>query len=190
MPLTIIISGPAGSGKSTLAKRLAKRYKLKLCIGSEFFKEIIKRQGLKIRKNFWDTEDGMKFLRLRYEDHSIDKEVDKLLLKIAKKGKVVITSWTLPYLGAPGIKVFLTANLEERAIRIAKRDGIEFGKALEIVERRDEENFKLYKEIYGFEFGKNLSIFDIVIDTTDKEVKEVEKEVVKYIESARKNNFL
>jgi cytidylate kinase len=185
MPLTIIISGPAGSGKTTLAKRLAKRYRLKLYIGSDFFKEIVKKYGFKLRKKFWDTEEGMKFLRFRSEHHSIDKEVDELLLQIAKEGNVVITSWTLPYLGAPGIKIFITADPEERAVRIARRDRIEFKEALEIVKRRDEENLKLYKKVYGFNFGEDLTVFDIVLDTTDMEIKDVERKVVKRIESLK-----
>lgn len=182
MPLTIIISGPAGSGKNALARKLAKRYRLKLYTGSDFFKEVIKRYGFKFHKNFWDTEEGIKFLKTRGENTSIDREIDKRLLEIAEKGNAVITSWTLPYLGATGIKIFLTASVEERAIRIARRDDISFEKALEIVKIRDEENLRVYKKIYGFEFGKHLNVFDIVLDTTDMEIKDVEKEVIKRIQ--------
>jgi len=37
--------------------------------------------------------------------------------------------------------------------------------ALEIVQKRYQENKKIYKALYGFEFGEDLSLFDKVIET-------------------------
>ena len=48
---------------------------------------------------------------------------------------------------------------------MAKRDGISLKEALMIVKLRDEENKKIYGKIYGAEIGKELSVFDFVLNT-------------------------
>ena len=45
------------------------------------------------------------------------------------------------------------------------RDKITIGEALDIVKMRDRENKKIYKKIYGSEFGENLEVFDFMINT-------------------------
>ena len=37
--------------------------------------------------------------------------------------------------------------------------------ALDLVQKRYQENKKIYKVLYGFEFGEDLSVFDKVIET-------------------------
>ena len=182
MALRLVISGLAASGKTTIAKRLARRYKLKMYAGSDFLKNFAKRLGLKPSKNWWDTEEGMQFLERRKANPAIDRYVDAMLVNKLKKGNVVITSWTLPYLNIDAIKVFLHASKEERARRLAKRDKISVGEALKTVEKRDRENNELYKIIYGFELGKDLNVYDLVVDTTKKTAEDVEGEIIEFIE--------
>jgi cytidylate kinase len=45
------------------------------------------------------------------------------------------------------------------------RDKITIVEALDIVKMRDRENKKIYKKIYGSEFGENLEVFDFMINT-------------------------
>src|SRR3972149_7580478 len=163
--LTIIISGMPGTGKTTLANGLAKKFGLKTFTGSDVFKDIARKQGYNPDMvGWWETKEGMEFLAKRNTNPEFDKKVDKETMKIAKEGGVVITSWTLPYLNAPGIKIFITASQEERAKRLVKRDRISYDEALEMIKQRDDGNRKLYKELYGFELGKDLQVFDIVIN--------------------------
>lgn len=181
--LTIIISGTPGSGKTTLANDLAKRYGLKTFTGSDVFKDMAREQGYDPDKvGWWESKEGFEFLAKRHENPEFDKQVDKVVMEVAKKGGVVITSWTLPYLGAPGIKIFLNASQEERAHRIAGRDGIGYDDALGHVKRRDRENARLYKKMYGFTLGKDLDVFDIIVDTNGMSPEQVEKRVVEEIE--------
>jgi cytidylate kinase len=54
--------------------------------------------------------------------------------------------------------------------------------ALEIVQKRYQENKKIYKELYGFEFGEDLSVFDKIIETDGlnaSEVLDIAKTVVR-----------
>jgi cytidylate kinase len=54
--------------------------------------------------------------------------------------------------------------------------------ALEIVQKRYQENKKIYKALYGFEFGEDLSLFDKVIETDGlnaSQVLDIAKTVVR-----------
>ena len=53
------------------------------------------------------------------------------------------------------------------------RDNLSKDAALEIVQKRYQENKKIYKALYGFEFGEDLSVFDKVIETDDLNASQV-----------------
>lgn len=187
--LTLIISGMASSGKSTLAKNLAKKYGLKHYAGSDFLKELAIKKGYKPGgKGWWDTTEGMKFLTERQANPNFDKEVDGIMLQKAREGGVALTSWILPYLkDCPGIKIFVAVSQKVRAERMVKRDRIPYEKALEAVKERDEENKKLYLAHYGVDITKDLTPFDLVIDTDKLTAEQTFKEVAGFIEKKIKS---
>jgi cytidylate kinase len=86
-----------------------------------------------------------------------------------KKGGTVITSYTLPWLVVDEsviiIKFWLRGSSENRAKRMANRDGISFAEAKRITKLRDEENKRIYYRLYGFRFGEDLTVFDYVLNT-------------------------
>jgi len=53
------------------------------------------------------------------------------------------------------------------------RDNLSETDALEIVQKRYNENKKIYKTFYGFEFGENLSVFDKIIETDGLNAEQV-----------------
>jgi cytidylate kinase len=62
------------------------------------------------------------------------------------------------------------------------RDNKSKDNALEIVQKRYQENKKIYKALYGFEFGEDLSMFDKVIETDGlnaSQVLDIAKTVVR-----------
>ena len=62
------------------------------------------------------------------------------------------------------------------------RDNLSKDSALEIVQKRYQENKKIYKALYGFEFGEDLSVFDKVIETDNlnaSQVLDIAKTVVR-----------
>jgi cytidylate kinase len=119
------------------------------------------------RDDWWDTAEAKKFMQERKSDPVFDKKVDKKLVEIVKKGGAVITSYTLPWLVKEDfvIKVWLRGSPENRAKRMANRDGIGFAEAKKIIALRDEENKKIYYKLYGFCFGEDLTVFDYVLNT-------------------------
>jgi CMP/dCMP kinase len=180
---SVIICGPPAIGKTTVAQGLAKEFGLTFLGGGDILKELAKEQGFQSGgDDWWDTPDGIKFLEQRSSNPEFDKKVDDKLKEIFQVGGVVITSYTLPWLVDDGIKIWLAGSLENSAKRMKTRDNMNEKKALEIVKTRYDENKKLYKKLYNFDFGENLSVFDKIIDTDEidaEKVLEIAKTTVK-----------
>jgi len=164
--ISVVISGSAAVGKTTLAHALAKEFGFKSYNGGDILKEIARREGYAISGNdWWDTDEAIGFMKERKKNPVFDKQVDEKLINIAKKGSVIITSHTLPWLATESITFWLSASQEKRSERMSQRDKITVTDALRIVKMRDRENKKIYKKIYGSDFGDTLEVFDFMINT-------------------------
>ena len=171
---SIIISGPPAVGKTTIAKGIAEEFGLTHLSGGDILKELAEEEGFKTGgDDWWDTQEGMNFLSQRQENSEFDKKVDDKLKKHFLDGNVVITSYTLPWLVEGGVKIWLEGSKENSAQRMTTRDNLSKDSALEIVQKRYQENKKIYKALYGFEFGEDLSLFDKVIETDGLNASEV-----------------
>ena len=183
MSKSIVVSGPPAIGKTTVAKGLATEFNLNYLSGGDILKEFASEQGFSSSgDDWWDTEDGIKFLNQRKENPEFDKKVDKKLIELFEKGDVVITSYTLPWLIDNGIKLWLDGTVENSAKRMQNRDNMDESSALEVVNKRFNENKLIYKNLYNFEFGDDLSVFDKIIQTDEKnadEVLEIAKSIVR-----------
>ena len=178
---SIVVSGPPAIGKTTVAKGLAKEFNLNYLSGGDILKELASEEGFSSSgDDWWDTEDGMKFLNQRKKNPEFDKKVDTKLIELFEKGNVVITSYTLPWLIDNGIKLWLDGNVKNSAKRMQNRDNMDESSALEVVNKRFNENKLIYKNLYNFEFGDDLSVFDKIIQTDEKNADEV-LEIVKSI---------
>jgi CMP/dCMP kinase len=163
---SVIISGPPAIGKTTIAKGLGEKFGLKYLSGGDVLKEMAKEQGFQTdNDDFWDTRDGMNFLDIRKGNSEFDKEVDEKLKKIFLSEDVIITSYTLPWLVKDGVKIWLAGSQENSAKRMTMRDSISVQEALQIVKKRYDENKRLYKNLYGFNFGDDISVFNKIINT-------------------------
>jgi len=182
---SVVISGPAAVGKTTLAKGLAKEFGYSVCNGGDILKNIAKDRGYRITgSDWWDTSEAAKFMEERKKDTSFDLLVDEILAEIVAKGRVVITSYTLPWLTRLPLTFWLSASVESRSERMAKRDNINVSDALKIIRSRDNENRRIYKKIYGPKFGEDLKVFDIVLNTellTLESLIDISKRIVKRI---------
>ena len=165
---SIVISGWPAVGKTTIAGNLGKEFGLAMYNGGDILKMLASESGYSTeRDDWWDTAEAKKFMQQRRGDSSFDKKVDRKLSEIVKKGGAVITSYTLPWLVRDDklIKLWLRGSQENRAKRMANRDGIGFAEAKKIVRLRDEENKRIYYKLYKFRFGEDLTVFDYVLNT-------------------------
>ena len=165
---SIVISGWPAVGKTTIAAKLAEEFDLNMYNGGDILKMLAAEKGYSTsRDDWWDTAEAKKFMRERKFDPSFDKKVDKKLTEIVRKGGVVITSYTLPWLVKEDsvVKLWLKGSPDNRARRMANRDDIGFAEAKQIIALRDGENKKIYYKLYGFLFGEDLTVFDYVLNT-------------------------
>lgn len=178
---TIIIGGLSGSGKSTIARRIAKKFGLTYFAGGDALKEMAVKKGFKPGgADWWESAEGRRFLAERARNSDFDKEVDRIMLEKAREGGCVLTTRTLPYIGAPGIKIWLAVSEKVRAKRLAGRDRISEEEAIAKNEERDKADADIYKRLYGFELG-DLSPFDLVVDTDKLNVEQTEKIVAEFV---------
>lgn len=180
MPNLIIVSGLAGSGKSTLAESLAKHFGLKCIHASDILRQLRDKKIDEIRheqtipgSGWWESVEGKAYLEKRLHDPSMDKALDKQLLKIAEAGKVVFDSWTMPWLCKQGFKIWLEAPLDVRAQRVSVRDNLSYEIVKERLSEKDMKTAMIYKSIYGFDLGKDFKPFHLMLKTENLSADDV-----------------
>ncbi|MGB9630394.1 MAG: (d)CMP kinase [Candidatus Methanodesulfokora sp.] len=181
--MKIVITGLTGSGKSTLGKKLAKELGLKYVSGGDLLKQIIAGEKAGYA-GWWETEEGEKAMNKRKEREEYDREVDRRLLEIMEKEEnVLVDSWTASYLykKRDAVKIYLKADIEERAKRVSRRDGISVEEAKEAIEKKDRSSIELYDRLYGFRLDEDLTPFNLVLDTTKLDEDDAFKLVLMYV---------
>jgi cytidylate kinase len=180
----ICISGMAGTGKSTLAKKLAKKYGLKYYSGGDALKALAAEEGYNASSNgWWESPEGLAFLRKRENDWKFDKAVDEKLLEYAQQGNVLLDSWTMPWLLKTGFKIWLLASIEKRAARVAQRDKITAEDALQILKEKEARTKAIYQKLYGFTLGEDYAPFNLILDTDNLNAEEVFQVLCKVLDS-------
>jgi len=163
-----------GCGKSTVAKRLAEKYGLRYVSGGSALKKLAIEACYKPKETgWWESAEGRRFLKQRAKDPAFDKKVDEKLLRLARRGNIVLDSWTMPWLYKGGFKIWLEASPNARARRLAKRDAITQREALKAVQEKDSMTKMIYKDLYGFDLGTDFSPFDLILDANDLNADEV-----------------
>lgn len=169
--LTITVSGSSGSGKSTGARAIARAFNLRYVKAGEIQRSVAKKKGISLEE------------QVKLRGPEVDHEMDKRNLELAMKGNIVIDARLSGWCAGDwaDVKIFYDCPIEVRARRTANRDKASFKKSMENIKRRDKEDNKKYKMLYGINlFDK--SIYDFVIDNkklTKKEAKTVPVKLIK-----------
>lgn len=162
--IVVTIDGPSGAGKGTAADFVSKKLAVTHFSASDVFYSIAEERGIS------HVELAEK------ADKSVDLEVDRRTLERGLSSNCVIdsriASWVLG--DYADLRIHLTADLEERARRIAKREDVDLEEAREETEKRDEENTERYMDYYGVETS-DLGIYHLVLDNTKLSIQAQEE---------------
>jgi predicted cytidylate kinase len=174
--MTIItISGLPGSGTTTIAKLLEKKIGLKYIYSGDIFRKMAKKYNMSL-------EDFGSYCE---KHRDVDEQLDKYQLQILRKGNVIvegrITGWLAHRNKIHSIKVLLKAGLETRAERIVKREKGDIEKRKKEILKREKSEAIRYKNYYDIDLN-DTSIYDLIVDSSDKTPDEIVKIIVEEIE--------
>lgn len=153
----ITISGHVASGATTLSKSLAQILNWSLFNGGEIYRKYAREKGIPLERTDLSSDD----YHLKLDDYIKDK--------LKKEKKLIIESW-LSGFDAQGIKgvfkIFVEcSDFSLRVDRLVNREKMTIGEAKEHLTRREEENLKKWKKLYGTTDIWNPKLYDLVIDT-------------------------
>ena len=153
--LVITVSGLHGTGTSTHARRLAKALGLRYVSAGTLFRRMAEERGVTLEE----------MSRLAEGDPEIDRLLDERTREQGVRGGAVIdgvlSGWMVE---EADVKIFLTAPLETRVMRIAVRDGLTLEEAREATLLREGIEGERFRRFYGIDVS-DLSIYDVVLNT-------------------------
>lgn len=159
--VVLTMGGPPGAGKSDVSKLLAKRLNLNYYSVGMFFRKKAKEAGMEFNE----------FLKRAPEE--LHLEADKHCDEIAKQGNVIIDGRLAAYMAkTANFKIFLTAPLEIRGARVAKRNQVPVPEATAKIMERYTVVVKDIQDLYDIDI-RNLKIYDIVLNTEFFDLNEV-----------------
>lgn len=178
--MRVSISGPPGSGKSTMARLVAKSLKLRLIMTGKVFRSQARQAGMDVHK----------YNQLAEKDKAIDEKLDDEILRLAQQSdKVLVEGRLAGHLlhmkNIPSFKVYVTASGKIRAERIAKREKTKPEYESQTMAKRESSEKSRYKDFYGIDIS-DMSIYDLVVDTSDLTAEEAAKIVVDEIGKMRR----
>lgn len=157
----VTVDGPSGSGKGTLAKHIAEKLGIDYFSAGDVFRSIAE-------------EKGITHVELAEKaDKEVDVEVDRKTLERALNESCVVDgrlpSWVLGEYS--DLRIYLTADIEERARRISGRENKDFQQVKQETRKRDQDNRERYQDYYGIDTS-DLGMYDLVVDNSDMRISE------------------
>ncbi len=172
--VTVTISGTPGSGKSTVAQLLEKHLGIPYVYSGMIFRTLAHKHNMSL-------EDFGKYCETHEE---IDRELDDEQLRILKKGNVIVegrlAGWLVYNYKVPAFTVFIDADIDVRAARIAKREKGTIAQRKQEMLAREESEALRYKTYYDIDLNDN-SIYDLVIDSSKMSAEEITTSVLNHI---------
>ncbi len=163
---TITISGLPGTGTTTIAKLLEEKLNLKYIYSGDIFRKLANNYNMNLEE----------FGKYCEKNECIDKELDKKQLEELKKGNVIvegrISGWIAYKNKINSIKILLEADIDTRTKRIVNREKGDYNKRKDEILKREKSESTRYRKYYSID-PNDKSIYDIIIDTSNKKPLEI-----------------
>ena len=163
---TITISGLPGTGTTTIAQLLEKQLKLPYIYAGALFRKLAEEHKMSLEAfgTYCETHP------------EIDRELDRRQLDLLTQGEAIIegrmTGWLAAHHQIDAHKILLTCDIDERVQRLIEREQGDFEiKKQEMLKREQSEQLR-YNTYYQAD-PQDESLYDLVIDTTNKTPKEI-----------------
>lgn len=174
--MKITIGGLPGSGTSTIARQIARKLKLQHIDAGDIWDEMAAARNTDVT--------GLNLLG--ESDPSIDHELDNRMLGYAKtKDNVILEGRLIGWLShqnkLDNYKIWLDCPLDTRVQRVKKREGQSLAEIKADTQTRENSEAKRYKEYYDIDI-KDLSIYDLVVDTSSKTPPEIVEFILQKLE--------
>jgi CMP/dCMP kinase len=170
----VAIGGPPGSGKSTAGRLVADRLGLTYTAAGDVFRAEARRQGMDVEA----------FGRYAEEHPEVDTTLDRTMQSLATPGRLLdgrIQGALCRQNGVPVHYLVVTASEEERARRVAGRDGQSVDEARRRIAEREASERKRYRARYGIDLASELP--DLTIDSTHLDANSVAERIVSFVRS-------
>ena len=166
--LKVTISGPPGSGTSTLVSRIASSRGWSSLNGGDVFREEARTRGLTVEQLSSDAK----------EDLDVDRSLDSLLqqrMSSHDSPEIIesrLSGWWAYKNSLNCLRVWVNVSEQERAKRIQKREGGDFGDCLRKSQNRQRDDMERYSTLYGINLD-DMSPYNLVVDADEKDEMEV-----------------
>jgi CMP/dCMP kinase len=168
----VALGGPPGSGKSTAGRRVADELGLTYRSAGEVFREQARQRGLSLEA----------FGRYAEEHPEVDRELDRAMEAFARPGVILegrVQGALCRRRGQPVLSLAVTASLEERARRVAHRDGGSVEQARSAIVLREASERQRYLAAYGIDLDREP--VDLEVDSTRLPPAEVAHVLVEFL---------
>ena len=176
----ITVSGHPGSGTSTLVQALVQRFDWTSLNGGDVFREEAKRRGMSLGD----------FGTLCNDEPEVDRSLDALLRERMEgddADDIVesrLAGWWAYKLDLPCLRIWLDVTDEERARRVASREGMTVEEALEANAARAAVDGARFIQLYGL-LPEDPEPYTHVIEATNLNAHEIVERVVLYLEAKK-----
>lgn len=177
MPDSITVGGLPGSGTTTTATRLHERRGIPYIYAGDMFRAMAQERGMTLGE----------FGAYCEEHPEVDRALDQKQKVILMAGNVILegrlAGWIAHRNHIPCFKIWLTCDADERARRIADRESKPIGQVQREIQEREKSEKKRYRTYYDFDLN-DISIYDVVIDTTDLPPSDVVERALAALDAA------
>ena len=166
---SIALSGPVAAGTTTAAKALAAKLNLEYHSAGDFFRKYMQDHNIPLPNKEEIPDD-------------VERDLDKNLADLLESKKPIVVDGLYQAYFAKDmphvLKVLLTADEDIRIKRAIERVHTHVETA-EDVKKRDRAHDLKFRKLYANENFLDPKFFDLVIDTTNTEQKEVADRVLR-----------